>query len=195
MNTQPDHPAQQAPNRFERHPLVTALCLAAFAAVLLLAVAEWILAGRAEVVKRPGSTASLFQHRSLIVREWQPNREHRFGTPMDRRAGSDEPVRDWYRLEIDSMGFIRPSLVHETPDMEIAFVGGSTTECLYMLPEERFPYVSGRLLEARTGLRINSINAGKSGNNSMHSLIVYLGKIAPLKPRYVLLLNAANDVA
>ncbi|MGE0610905.1 MAG: SGNH/GDSL hydrolase family protein [Hyphomicrobiales bacterium] len=189
-NTPDGRPA----NRFERHPVLTALVLCGLLVLALLFVTESMLAPDPAKAARPGATVSLHQHRGLIVREWQPNRRHRFGTPSARRTGSDEPVKDWYALDMDPSGFIEPSFIHDRPDLEIAFVGGSTTECLYMEPEERFPYLAGRLIEQRTGLRINSLNAGKSGNTSMHSLIAYLGKIAPLKPRYAVLLNALNDI-
>jgi hypothetical protein len=87
-----------------------------------------------------------------------------------------------------------PSIVHDDPDFEIAFVGGSTTECLYISPRMRFPYLVGRMLEMRSGLKINSLNAGKSGNHSMHAVFDYLAKVAPRRPRFVILMEAANDI-
>lgn len=187
-------PGAPAANRFERHPYLTAAVICGLLLLAFFFAAEWMLAPGAAPAARPGATASLYQHRGLDVREWQPNRSRRFGTPPERRNGSAEPVRDWYALDIDSLGFIEPSFVHARPDVEIAFLGGSTTECLYILPGERFPYLAGRLLEERSGLKVNAINAGRSGNTAMHSLVVYLAKIAPLRPRYVLLLNATNDI-
>ena len=52
-----------------------------------------------------------------------------------------------YILRTDKDGFIEPSIIHDDADMEIVFLGGSTTECLYVREENRFPYLTGRRLE------------------------------------------------
>jgi hypothetical protein len=120
----------------------------------------------------------------------------RFFAPPQNRVSNDPigPVEPIYELRIDDSGFITPSIVHDQPDLEIAFIGGSTTECLYVRPLMRFPYLVGRMLEKRLGLKINSLNAGKSGNHTMHALLDYLGKVAARRPRFVVFMEAANDI-
>ena len=55
-----------------------------------------------------------------------------------------------------------PSKVHDHPDLTLAFLGGSTTECIYVDENNRFPYLAGRLIEEQTGLKVNSYNAGRA---------------------------------
>ena len=51
------------------------------------------------------------------------------------------------------------------------FFGGSTTECIFVEESKRFPYLLTRILQRSDGTLINSLNAGVSGNHSMHSLL------------------------
>ena len=60
-----------------------------------------------------------------------------------RQPGAQKP----YVLRVDRQGFIMPSKIHDHPDLTIAFLGGSTTECIYVDEDNRFPYLVGRLLE------------------------------------------------
>ncbi len=64
--------------------------------------------------------------------------------------------------EFDPDGFMRPSAVHSRPDITIIFLGGSTTACLAVDEEKRFPYLAGRLLERRTGLAVNAYNSAET---------------------------------
>ncbi len=59
----------------------------------------------------------------------------------------------------------------------------------------RFPYLAGRLLEQQTHLKVNSYNAGRSGNNSLHSLNILLNKVVNLKPDIVVMMHNINDLA
>jgi lysophospholipase L1-like esterase len=98
-------------------------------------------------------------------------------------------------LQVDRQGFIMPSKVHDHPDLTIAFLGGSTTECTYVDEDNRFPYLVGRLLERQTHLKVNSYNAGRSGNNTLHCINILLNKVVNLKPDIVVLMENINDVA
>jgi hypothetical protein len=62
-----------------------------------------------------------------------------------------------------------------------------------MEEKERFPYLAGALLEKRLGIRINSYNAGRSGNHSLHSINILLNKIVPIKPQIVVMMHNIND--
>ena len=175
-------------NRFERHPVLTACLLVGLLATAPLLVVEWALTPT-------GARAhSLPVKRFLAMREWLPNTTYTYRTPQARYNDPVGPVDDQYTLKIDAHGFIEPSIRHNAPDFEIVFLGGSTTECLYLRPEERFPALAGELLEDGSGLKINAINAGKSGNHAMHSLLNMFGKVLPRRPRYVVLMNATNDI-
>ena len=97
-------------------------------------------------------------------------------------------------MATDSEGFIEPARRHKQPDLNIVFLGGSTTECMYVAPDNRFPHLTAVKLEQALGLKINGINAGFSGNNSMHSLLLLLGKVVPLRPDYVVLMHGVDDI-
>ena len=59
---------------------------------------------------------------------------------------------------------------------------------------KRFPYLVGRLLEAQTGKAINSFNGGRSGNTTFNSITVLLGKVIPMNPNAVVMMENVNDL-
>lgn len=182
-------------NRFERHPILTLAAVLGVALVAILAVSEWVLERAAGGVDIAGDSRAASPERFLQLREWQPGTQFSFSPPETRVANANGDVLPVYPLDTDRDGFIEPSVIHQDPDVEIVFVGGSTTECMYVRPENRFPYLVGRLLEARLGRKVNGINAGKSGNNTMLSLLAAIGKVLPRRPDYVVLMQATNDLA
>lgn len=97
------------------------------------------------------------------------------------------------RFETDSRGYIKPSKIYPDPDVTIAFMGGSTTECSFVQEFKRFPYLVGKLL-GDEGLKVNVLNAGRSGNNIHHSLNILINHIIVDKPNYVVVMHAANDI-
>ena len=105
-----------------------------------------------------------------------------------------EKRKDNPGFSADENGFIEPSKIHQTPDLEIYFLGGSTTACLLVEDTFRFPYLTGRFLEKKTNLTINTYNAGRSGNDAIDSYNRLLNVIIPTKPQYVILMHAINDV-
>jgi lysophospholipase L1-like esterase len=98
-------------------------------------------------------------------------------------------------LRIDENGFVRPSKLHDSPDLSIFFIGGSTTMCRAVAESKRFPYLVGRALEEDLGLSVNSYNAGIPGADTLHSINLLINKVLPLKPDVVVLMHAINDVA
>ena len=133
--------------------------------------------------------------RELILREYQPHARFAFAPPDIRRAYSgDHEPRAVYRLDTDGDGFILPARVHANPAVTVAFLGGSTTETMYVEPENRFPHHAARLLEKRLGLPVNGLNGGRSGNNTLHASLLLSAKVVPLRPDVVVLLEAVNDL-
>jgi len=108
-----------------------------------------------------------------------------------RQYGPEEGV---YPLRTDSNGFIIPSGVHKDPQLTLVFLGGSTTECVYVDEESRWPHRASVLLGKRLDRRVNSFNGGASGANTMHLLDVLLNKVAALRPDVVVLMENINDV-
>jgi hypothetical protein len=110
---------------------------------------------------------------------------------FDTEAGSKpRPVY----LRVDEQGFIMPSRVYAHPDLVLALLGGSTTECRVVPEESRFPYLVGRRLEEALKVKVNSYNAARSGNNSLHSMNILLHKLMPLKPDIVVMMHNINDL-
>ena len=106
---------------------------------------------------------------------------------------TDGLIQKEYRLEVDNHGFIYPSIVHDNPDLNIIFLGGSTTECIYVDEDKRFPYLVGRLLE-NDRAKVNSINSGVSGNNSRHSINILINKGLKLHPDIAIMMHNINDL-
>lgn len=181
-------------NRFKRHPIMTATVIVIAYMAAMLAVTEWVLTPSDAKVEASGVSRSLAPPRSLRMREWLPNTAYTYRSPPVRYNDPVGPVDATYRVSIDAHGFIEPSARHATPDVEIAFLGGSTTECLYLRPNDRFPALVGRMLADRTGLEVNTLNAARSGNHTMHSLVNLLGKVLPQRPHVAVLMHAANDI-
>ena len=98
-------------------------------------------------------------------------------------------------LRTDRNGFIMPSNIHKDPDINIVFLGGSTTEGRFVDENNRFPYVVGRTVEEKTGLKVNSFNSGMYGNNTLHTINILLNKIVPMKPDIAIMMHNINDLS
>jgi len=97
------------------------------------------------------------------------------------------------RLRTDSRSYILPSFQHPTPDLTIAFLGGSTTECTIVLEPKRFhALVSERFLAQ--GLKVNTLNIARSANTLQDSLNVFLNHVILDRPDVVVIMHAANDI-
>jgi lysophospholipase L1-like esterase len=103
------------------------------------------------------------------------------------------PERPTVRFRTDKRSYLLPSRRFEMPDATVAFLGGSTTECMVVQEELRFPARVSYLLE-KQGLKVNTLNAGKSGNTIHDSINVLLNHIVEDKPDVVVLMEASNDI-
>ncbi|HZK14621.1 MAG TPA: SGNH/GDSL hydrolase family protein, partial [Desulfobaccales bacterium] len=182
-----------APNRknwLERNPkkVIGALVLLVIAG---LAVATEKLLAR----KNHGLIHPTGIQRFIKLREFNPLYRDVLVPSQEAMRVSDGLVQKPYVLRVDRQGFIMPAKIHDHPDLTIAFLGGSTTECVYVDEDNRFPYLAGRLLERQTHLKVNSYNAGRSGNNTLHCINVLMNKVVNLKPEIVVLMENINDLA
>lgn len=172
---------------FERHPKKTLGVLLVLVIMGSALIADRLLAYK---IKSAGPHIQ----RYVRLREMSPLSFEVF-TPkpqvFDAEAGS-QPRQ--VTLRADENGFIMPSRVHDQPDLVLAFLGGSTTECRAVPEEHRFPYLVGRRLESRFQVKVNSYNAARSGNNTLHSLNILLHKVLPLRPAVVVMMHNVNDL-
>lgn len=171
----------QKRNIFERNPVKSIILIVFVSCIITVFAMEKIIAQRHIIVDfNPKRYIRLKEHRQLL-------------------SGFHIHIADSYRkkylVRTDDNGFILPSKIHNKPDLVIVFLGGSTTECLSVDEENRFPYLAGRLIEKNTKLKVNSYNSGVFGNNSLHSIDILLNKVIPLDPDIVIMMHNMNDLS
>jgi lysophospholipase L1-like esterase len=177
-------------NWLERNPKKVIFLIVLLAVSGIAVVSEKILASR-----NHNQINLVGIKRSIKLREFNPLYRNILVPDASAMRMSDGLTQKPYVLRVDRQGFIMPSKIHEHPDLSIAFLGGSTTECTYVNEDLRFPYLAGRLIEAQTHLKVNAYNAGRSGNNSLHSLNILLNKVVNLQPDIVIMMHNINDLA
>ena len=182
------------PNRFDEHARKVLAVVWVVALIAGVALLEWMLTPGGGRHRSSAHSAGPSPARHIVMREWRRDTDYTFPTSEARRQFGDGSVPASYALSVNSAGFIEPARRHEKPDITLAFLGGSTTECALVLPHNRFPDLAARKLEAALGLKVNGLNAGMSGNNSMHALALLIGKVLPQRPDFVVLMEAVNDV-
>ena len=96
---------------------------------------------------------------------------------------------------MDDNGYIvgQQNISHPDENVDIIFFGGSTTECMFVDEKFRFPHYTSILLSNELKKNIITLNAGVSGNHSLHSLISLIAKGIEKKPKFAVLMNAGND--
>ncbi|SCA56300.1 hypothetical protein MTBPR1_20148 [Candidatus Terasakiella magnetica] len=135
------------------------------------------------------------QKRYIRLKELNINYQNTIIPDIEYMKTTDSLVRKPYIINVDNNGFIKPSKVHDEADKTIVFIGGSTTECLYVDEFKRFPYLVGKNLEEEFKLKINSFNSGVSGNNSLHSIDILINKIIPMQPDIIVLMHNINELS
>ncbi len=102
------------------------------------------------------------------------------------------------QFKINEFGFRARSMKSQkkTPGTyRIFFLGGSTTESLYLPEEKTFPsLVEKKLSEARVGSRFESINGGISGYLAADVLSLFIYKVLYYEPDAVVIMLGVNDL-
>ncbi|MBM4301269.1 MAG: hypothetical protein FJ121_07025 [Deltaproteobacteria bacterium] len=189
----PDHRNESAANWFQRNPKKT---LAAVTLIFFLA----IVFAAEKFLEFNNHRHGIFleaevERRYVRLKEYRPGTRLLLAFPRNHLPYTDNVFTKQYRVEIDNNGFIAPSRKHDRPDKVIVFLGGSTTECMFVDEDHRFPYVAGQILEQATGARINSYNGGMSGSNTLNAIDILINKVIPLKPDVVVFLENINDLS
>jgi hypothetical protein len=177
-------------NWLERNPKKVIILVVLLGIGCLALLTEKLLAVKSHGLRNPTGIK-----RYIKLKEFNPLYQDVLVPDADAMRMSDNLPQKEYVLRVDRQGFIMPSRIHDHPDLTIAFLGGSTTECTYVEEPLRFPYLAGRLIEQQTGRKVNSYNAGRSGNNTLHCLNILLNKVVDLKPDIVVLMENINDLA
>ena len=134
--------APKSQNWLERNPKKIIAAIVLLAIGCLAVVTEKLLALKTHDLINPVGIK-----RSIKLREFNPLYRDVLVPNQDAMRMSDGLVQKPYVIRVDRQGFIMPSKVHDRPDLTLAFLGGSTTECIYVDENQRFPYLVGRLLE------------------------------------------------
>lgn len=122
----------------------------------------------------------------LKLRVQHPNTDR----VIDRGLLDMEPRE--IRMRTDARSYIMPSFQHADPDATVAFLGGSTTQGTMVREDLRFHHVVSELLRER-GLRVNTLNAARSGNTLHDSLNVLMNHVVTDRPDIAVLMHATND--
>ena len=134
--------------------------------------------------------------RAINLREFNPDQHASVRPSNHYMQGVENLEQIEYAIDIDENGFIKTgNPKSENPEIKILFLGGSTTETLFVPEEQRFPSIVERTLREKLGQDVEVYNSGVSGNNSMHSLLIFLSKGIPLKPTHAVLMHNFNDFA
>ncbi len=176
-------------NRFEKNSRKTLLIISLIMIIVVLFGFEKLLGS----TRFGGEENQSVRH--IRLKENTPLQNKMLSPSDDKIALSDSLENKPYSFKTDQNGFIFPSTTHQQADKVIAFIGGSTTECMYVDEDKRFPALTGKLLEDNSSKKINAINAGVSGNNSMHSINTLLNKIIPMKPDVAVFMHNINDLS
>ncbi len=139
----------------------------------------------------PGTIPNI--KRAINLREHHPGLDIIVRPNKDYLANTDNLLVQDYPFRVDYNGFLLPHNNYDNPDHNIVFIGGSTTECMYVTEDKRFPYLTGQIIEEKTNKQINSYNSAAAGNSLMHSIDIFLNKIIPMNPDVVVIMHAIND--
>ncbi len=136
--------------------------------------------------------------RSLNMREINPHFNAVLWPSEEYIKRTDSLERQGYIIRTDEFGFIENGNeinFSEKISKSIIFLGGSTTEQLYVPEKSRWSSILERNLNKLD--QENSFiirNASFSGNNSMHSTLNFIAKAVPLSPDFAVMMHNMNDL-
>jgi len=134
--------------------------------------------------------------RSIRLREFYPNKNVKVKPPKDYLSYTDTLTFKKYNLVTNDDGYIVGPQDEKKlgENVDILFLGGSTTETLYVDEDIRFPYLVSKMLKF-DNRNVVSLNGGLSGNNVMHSVLNLLAKGVDKKPKIAVLMHNVNDLS
>ncbi|MCE7992737.1 MAG: SGNH/GDSL hydrolase family protein [Roseivirga sp.] len=156
--------------------------------VILLFGTEFLLGPLSEQTPK-----EFVPQRHIFLKENTPGTSRTHDQPVTYFTGGESNGESRkVRFEVDKRGYVEPSNLLKNPDATIAFMGGSTTECWAVAEEKRFPYLVGQLFN-RHGFKVNTLNAAVAGNNSAHTLNIYLNKVLIEESDIAVMMHNIND--
>lgn len=141
------------------------------------------------------------ESKMVKLRRHKRNQEKTINVQKFDRENFIHPYKDEsqvsfdFRIGNESNILCEPGNNFDSDDLtNIFFIGGSTTEMTDVNEKNRFHCTLNRFFRNKD-LSLISKNFGVSGNHSMHSNIILLTELSPLKPDYVVLMNNINDIS
>ena len=137
-----------------------------------------------------------FLNRSINLREHMPLTD-KFVMPSKLMLDASKKLKKKkYRLRTDKDGYIVGNNWTNLDNLpvDIIFIGGSTTESLYVEEEYRFPFLLSKLIKKNNGSNLKVLNGGVAGNNSIHSLINIIAKGIKHNPKFIVFMHNINDL-
>lgn len=131
--------------------------------------------------------------RAIRLSELKPNLDEYRRPDYQYMRAVDTLEKKNYKLRTDKDGYILPTNARSSTDLKILFLGGSTTECLYVDEDKRFPYLVARMLSTSTS-NVASLNGGVSGNNTIDATNLLINKGLASRPKIVVLMENINDL-
>jgi hypothetical protein len=140
------------------------------------------------------------KHHFEYVRRMKDPFVNRTVTPEDRYLKHTTGLRqDHFRFVTNRDGLILGPRDYSRQDSlkpcDILFMGGSTTECLFVHDSLRFAYRTGRLLSQRLNKDMIALNGALSGNHTLHTISNLLHTGLSYQPRVLVYMENINDLA
>ena len=168
------------------------------ASIFLILITDRLIGFRLtknKLVEKEANSVKLRRHKSNQVKSTNIQRFYSDNFINPSKDGYQTPFS--FRVGNESNILCEPGNNSNSFDSDefsnIFFIGGSTTEMMFIKEKFRFHCTLNRLFKEEN-LNLIAKNYGVSGNHSMHSNIILLTKLAPLKPDYVVLMNNINDL-
>lgn len=121
------------------------------------------------------------------LRMQHPRTDHAYKTGLPGQDDSEVLFRT------DERAYILPATRHPDAIATVVFLGGSTTECVAVHENQRFPALVSSLL-AEKGLKVDTLNGGHAGNNVHDVVNVLFNHVVADRPDVAVLMEATNDV-
>lgn len=121
------------------------------------------------------------------LRMQHPRTDHAYKTGLPGQDDSEVLFRT------DERSYILPATRHPDAIATVVFLGGSTTECVAVHEDQRFPVLVSSLL-AEKGFKVDTLNGGHAGNNVHDVINVLFNHVVADRPDIAVLMEATNDV-
>ena len=126
------------------------------------------------------------------VKRWGKNKKYIGFAEEEYLDGIDGKIDSEFELITGEFGDIKlennPN--NSNGEIDYLFFGGSTTECLYVKPQMRFPFIINKSLNDS----ILVVNLSKSGKNSNHSFIQLITQMNDIQINNLILMHNVNDL-